>query len=73
MGGGAGLEESSLGLHFGGEGEELMARMGSGQNMVVVSMILINCNKWKNENHHYCIVNEGVLPLPDAQVSVQAR
>ena len=47
MGGGAGLEGSSLGLHFGGEGEELMAMMGSGQNMVVVRMNLIqsiNCN-----------------------------
>ena len=47
MGGGAGLEGSSLGLHFGGEGEELMVRMGSGQNMVVVRMNLIqsiNCN-----------------------------
>ena len=41
MGGGAGLEESSLGQHFGAEGEELMARMGSGQNMVVVRMSLI--------------------------------
>ena len=44
MGGGAGLEGSSLGLHFEAEGEELMARMGSGQNMVIVRIILINCN-----------------------------
>ena len=41
MGGGAGLEGSSLELHFEAEGEELMARMGSGQNMVVVRMSLI--------------------------------
>ena len=44
MGGGAGLEGSSLGLHFGGEGEELMVRKRSGQNMVIVRMIFINCN-----------------------------
>ena len=44
MGGGAGLEGSSLGLHFEGEGEELMERKRSGQNMVIVGMILINCN-----------------------------
>ena len=41
MGGGASLEGSSLGLHFEGEGEELMVRMGSGQKMVVVRMNLI--------------------------------
>ena len=35
------MEGSSLGPHFGGEGEELMARMGSGQNMVIGSIILI--------------------------------
>ena len=44
MGGGAGFEGSSLGLHFEGEGEELMARKRSGQNMVIVRVILINCN-----------------------------
>ena len=44
MGGGAGLEGSSLGLHFEGEGEELMERKRSGQNMVIVRMILINCS-----------------------------
>ena len=44
MGEGAGLEGSSLGLHFEAEGEELMVRKRSGQNMVVVRMILINCN-----------------------------
>ena len=52
VGGGAGLEGSSLGLHFEGEGEELMERKRSGQNMVIVRMILINCNWWENENHH---------------------
>ena len=44
MGGGAGLEGSSLGLHFEGGGGEVMERKRSGQNMVIVRMILINCN-----------------------------
>ena len=35
------MEGSSLGLHFEGEGEELMVRMGSGQKMIVVRMNLI--------------------------------